>query len=287
MSRLDRAAEFIAGNARLLERRLFAYHFEGGEASAVVSALAGYQNPDGGFGWGLEPDKRDPASQPQDLEIALKVLDQVGAVKGPLIEAACDWLAAASTAEGGVPYALPSLNAFPHAPWWAVTEAAPAANTNPTAAIAGFLLKHGVEHPWLETASAFCFDSFEASEATGFHDLMPMIGFLEHARDRPRAEHGLTQVARRVSTPGVVALDTGAFGYVQKPLDWAPSPLSFCRKLFSASVIETHLDALAARQAEDGSWPANWDPISPGVGLEWRGIITVKALRTLKVYGRL
>lgn len=287
MSRLDRAADYIVRNGRLLERRLFAFHFEGGSAEAVAAAIGAYQNADGGFGWCLEPDKRDPGSQPQDLEFALEVLDQVGVVKGPMIDRACAWLNETSTAQGGVVYALPTLNAFPHAPWWHVAQADPPANINPTAAIAGLLLKAGVTHPWLERASLFCFESFEASDANGFHDLMPMITFLEQAHDRPRAERGLAEVARRVSTPGVVALDTAAGGYVQKPLNWAPSPTSFCRKLFSESLLASHLDALAARQEDDGSWAPNWDPISPGVGLEWRGVITLKTLRTLKAYGRL
>ena len=95
---------------------------------------------------------------------------------------------------------------------------------------------------------------------------MPMIGFLEQA-------------------PGVVALDPAAEGYVQKPLDWAPMPDSFCRRLFSDAVLAQHLEALAARQGVDGGWPISWPPISPGVALEWGGAMTIKALRTLRTYG--
>ncbi|MEJ0041403.1 MAG: hypothetical protein WDM81_04005 [Rhizomicrobium sp.] len=71
------------------------------------------------------------------------------------------------------------------------------------------------------------------------------------------------------------------------PLEWAPSPDSPCRKLFSDSVIATHLKALAAKQKDDGGWPISWDPISPGVEFEWRGIRTLEALRTLKAHGAL
>ena len=283
--RIDRARDFIVRNARLLERRLFAFHFDGGEAEPVVRALAAYQNSDGGFASGLEPDKRDPGGQPQDAQFALETLDAVGALDSILALRICDWLETVTTDEGGVPYALPSLNAFPHAPWWEVKDTHPAAGLNPTAAIAGLLLKGRVRHPWVERANDYCWRAIEASNTREFHDLMPMIAFLEHAPDRPRADRALARIAETVAAPGVVALDPAAEGYVQKPLDWAPMPDSFCRKLFSDAVLAEHLAALAVRQGEDGAWPISWPPISPGVALEWGGVVTIKALRTLKAYG--
>ena len=34
------------------------------DPSGLLAALDGYRNPDGGYGWGLEPDLRTPESQP-------------------------------------------------------------------------------------------------------------------------------------------------------------------------------------------------------------------------------
>src|SRR5262249_30417760 len=118
--RIDQAGNFVSSSARLLERRLFAFHFERGDAVGVIEALSAYRNPDGGSGWGLEPDKRDPASQPQDAQFALEVMDAVGALDCLLVPDLCDWLVTVTTDEGGVPFALPSLNDHPHAPWWSV-----------------------------------------------------------------------------------------------------------------------------------------------------------------------
>src|SRR5580658_10368798 len=102
---LAKARDFILRNARLLERRRFAAEFEGGPAAAVVTALAAYRNADGGFGAALEPDKRDPASQPVDVQFALETMDAVGAFDRGLALGACDFLARISTPEGGVPFA--------------------------------------------------------------------------------------------------------------------------------------------------------------------------------------
>ncbi len=282
--RLPRARDFILRNARLLERRLYAFHFEGGAAGDAIAALAAYQNGDGGFGNALEPDKRTPFSQPQDAEIALHTLDDVGVMPAAMVARLCDWLQSVTTKEGGVPFSLPSVNAFPHAPWWAA-EDNPPANANPTAAIVGLLDKHGVKHPWIEPAAEFCWRAAETTESTQFHDLAPLLIFLGHAFDRPRAEKALARLSEIIAAPGVVEHDPAAQGYVKKPLDWAPRPGSVCRKLFSDALIAAHLDHLAKQQQEDGGWPIAWDTVSPGVTLEWRGRVTLDALNMLRAYG--
>jgi len=278
--RLQKAQDFIWCNARLIERYLFTYLFADGSKEPVLAALLAYQNEDGGFGNALEPDKRCPSSQPQDIEIALHILDTINAMDDPMVERTCDYLLTITTPEGGVPYALPSVNAYPHAAWWTV-EDNPPASLNPTAAIAGLLLKHGIQHPWIETTSQFCWREIAATDSTEFHTLMPAITFLEHVPDRTRAERELQRIAARLSQPGVLELNPHAEGYVQKPLDWAVTPQSFCRRLFDDETIEKHLAALANRQRRDGGWPISWDPISPAVEIEWRGRITIEILRTL------
>jgi hypothetical protein len=291
----QRAQTFMWNNARLLERQLFGCLFTGGDAQGVVKALKAYQNPDGGFGHGLEPDKRSPESQPVDVEQALHLLDRVGAFQEPqlseLVLPACDFLASISTPEGGVPFALPSVKKYPHAPWWEI-EDHPPASLNPTAGIVALLLKHGVEHPWIDRAAAFCWEAIRTSETEWYHDLMPVIGFLQHgfmqhSREREQAEIELNRITTRISRPGVIEMDPQAGGYVKKPLDWAPTPNSYCRRMFDDVTIDRHLSALAGRQMEDGGWPINWDAISPGVELEWRGLVTIEALWTLRAYGRI
>lgn len=284
---VDRACDFMLRNARLLERRLFEAVWKNGPASTVVAALAAYQNVDGGFGAGLEPDKRDPASQPVDLQIALETLDAAGQAPADMLTRACDWISAAATAEGGLPYALPSLNGFPHAPWWAVSPGPLPPNLNPTAAIVGLLLKFGARHPALDRAAAFCWTALEATDSTDYHDVMPILAFLEHAPDRVRAEAAVAALRARVAAPGVVTLDPDAEGYVQKPLDFAPRPDSALAGLFSSAVMDRHLDALAARQQDDGGWPLNWETVGPGAALEARGMMTLRALATLRAWGRL
>ncbi len=287
----ERAKDFLWKNARLLDRQLFAFLFLGGSRDAAVRALQAYQNPDGGFGNALEPDKRCPDSQPVDIQVALEILDMLGALADPRIQRemviqACDFLTQIAPVPGGVPFALPAVNNYPHAPWWQTSENPPAA-INPTAAIVGMLLKNKVAHPFVEQGTRYCWAEIEASESKQYHDMMPMLAFLENAPDRERADRQLKRIVEHVSRPGVIAYDPAASGYVQFPLDWAPTPQYYLRRIFSDQVIAEQLAFLAARQQPDGGWPITWEPVSPFVALEWRGWVTLMALRTLQAYGAL
>lgn len=112
------ARAFLDREGRLIERRLAAVVFDGDDPSGVVDAVRAYRNPDGGFGHGLEPDKRCPASLPIDVERALDILLEVrqgggahepdNVVVDELVRDACDWLATVADPDGAVSFGLPS-----------------------------------------------------------------------------------------------------------------------------------------------------------------------------------
>jgi hypothetical protein len=286
---LERAADFMWRNARLLDRQRFAFHFLGAPAAPVVAALHAYQNADGGFGNALEPDKRCPDSQPVDVEVALRVLDELDddtVWQDGLVPRVIDFVAGITTSEGGIPFVLPSVRAYPRAPWWD-TDDHPPASPNPTAAIVGLLLKHDVRHPWVASATDYCWRAISERATEEVHELAAILTFLENVPDGARAERELDRIGERLFAAKLVELDPAATGYVKKALDWAPTPTSWCRRLFDDQVMATHLDALAARQQSDGGWTISWPPVSPLVELEWRGFVTVEALKTLHAYGRI
>jgi hypothetical protein len=288
-SRFERAADFIWRNGRLLDRQRLAHLFRGAPSAPVVSALRAYQNADGGFGNALEPDKRCPDSQPVDVEVALRMLDELddeAVWQDPLVERVIDFLVTITSPGGGIPFVLPSVRGYPRAPWWEADDNPPA-SPNPTAAIVGLLLKHGVRHPWVERATDYCWRVISERSTEEVHEIAAILTFLESSPDRPCAEKELDRIAERLFAANLVELDPEATGYVKKPLDWAPTPKSWCRRLFDDQVIAAHLDALAARQQLDGGWTISWPPVSPLCELEWRGYATVDALKTLRGYGRL
>ena len=61
---LTAASEFMATHARLLDRRRFDVLVHGGAPEGVLAAVDAFRNPDGGYGWGMEPDLRAPRASP-------------------------------------------------------------------------------------------------------------------------------------------------------------------------------------------------------------------------------
>jgi hypothetical protein len=52
----EHSSRWIKRNARPLEVARWEYHFEGGSKENILSFLSAFQNEDGGFGNGIEPD---------------------------------------------------------------------------------------------------------------------------------------------------------------------------------------------------------------------------------------
>ncbi len=73
--------------------------------------------------------------------------------------------------------------------------------------------------------------------------------------------------------------DDGGFGH-------ALEPDSLARGLFDGAPIKAHLDHLAQAQRDDGGWTFNWLAWSPAAEREWRGFLTVDALRVVRANGR-
>ena len=43
---------------------------------------------------------------------------------------------------------------------------------------------------------------------------------------------------------------------------------------------------LESRQAEHGGWDITWAVWTPAIKIEWSGLVTIAALKTLRSYGR-
>ncbi len=283
---IDAAEQFIAAHGRLLDRRRFERLMRGGEAQPVRDAVAAYRNPDGGFGHGLEPDGRTPASQPIAVELALRTLHESDAWSGELAAGACNWLMATGPAEGGAAFVDPSVEGWPHAPWLVPEEGRPASLIM-TGLIAGTLHARGVRHPWLDRATEVMWARIDGLSAAGPYEMRGVLWFLDHVPDRPRARAAFGAAGQLLFKLDLVELDPAASGEVHGPLEFAPAPGCLARALFDDTVIDAHLDHLAAAQRDDGGWMFNWLAWSPDAEREWRGCVTVDALQMLRAYGRL
>jgi hypothetical protein len=286
MTDLDAAATFIWTNARLLDRHRFAHLFMGEDPEPVMRTLRAYRNADGGFGHAIEPDLRGPVSQPIGVYTALDIVAEVGATDDPLIEPAGDFLAGIARPDGGVPFVLPTASDYPRAPWWQPGDES--SSLTMTAANAAALYAVGSEHSWLDGASEYCWRRIDALDfVDSAYDTRFAIAFLDAVPDEDRATAALDRLGPALEESGLVTTDPDAPGEVHQPLDFSPWPGSRSRRLFADDLMERHVDALAARQEQDGGWTVNFPGWSPAGSIEWRGVMTVLALRILRAHDRL
>ncbi|MGW7365878.1 hypothetical protein ACWGI8_21160 [Streptomyces sp. NPDC054841] len=294
---LARAEHFIWLTARVLEQRRFAYHFLGAGAEPVEAALTAYLNEDGGYGHALEPDLRGPVSQPLHTAHALRVLDSIGRCGGLRVERMCRYLTDVATRDGALPAIHPSQRGYPTAPFIPIVSDPPS-ELLATGPVVGLLHRNQVWHAWLFRATDFCWAAVDALEKSHPYEFEAAIAFLDGVPDRARAEEAADRLGRLVREQRLAVLDPDrldayrvADGYAPGeyhfPHDYARVPDSLARRWFTDEEMERSLDHLAAEQEEDGGWPIRWRQWAPGTALEWRPIVTIEALRTLRAHGRL
>ncbi|MFF0202076.1 hypothetical protein [Streptomyces sp. NPDC005017] len=295
-SPLFRAEHFVWLTARVLEQRLFAYHFLDGTADPVETALDAYRNEDGGYGHALEPDLRGPVSQPLHTAHALRVLDAIGRCGGQRVERVCRYLTLVSTPDGALAAVHPSQRGYPAAPFVPIVDDPPG-ELLATGPVVGVLHRNEVWHAWLFRATDFCWEAVESLKSSHPYEIHAAVAFLDSAPDRSRAQSAADRLGRLVREQRLAALDPAdldaypvAPGYGPDehhfPHDFARTPQSLARAWFTDEEMARSLDFLAAEQEEDGGWPVRWRRWAPGTALEARPMVTIEALRTLRAYGR-
>jgi hypothetical protein len=145
-----------------------------------------------------------------------------------------------------------------------------------------------VEHPWVDEATAYCWSQLDLPELPGeAHALAEALVFLGQMPYDDRTAAAAAKVVEGLAGASSWRAGPDDPGYGLSPLTIAPLAGSRWRRLFPEDVLAAHLDRLQRDQAPDGGWPITWDPPSEAALLEWRGIVTLGALRTLVSYGRL
>lgn len=136
-------AHVVHEMGRSIESYLIKYLFNQVKSQEVIKELARFQNKDGGFGHGLEPDCWNPHSSPIQTQFAMgyfRLLEFDPHHK--VIKKMMKYLE--RTYDKKIRkwhLLLPSNNDFPHAPWWSYKESNE--DFNPSGSIAGFIIKYG------------------------------------------------------------------------------------------------------------------------------------------------
>lgn len=288
----NKARDFILTNGRMIERRLYHFHFEEDGPEGVVHAVYAYRNADGGFGHGLEPDTASPESQPLFTIMALEVLDEVGYLNADiLVKDFVPYIKRITTERGGIPWMFQPKSDYPCEDHFKTVKEWAALST--TAPFLALLEKHGVDIPWMQSAETFVWEEIERinKKHVFCHLCTPRrLEFLQHTKHRDKAEKGLIDLKKWILEDGVLSkdYDDAGWGLYGKPnsMCFAPSPDSIFAPIFSEETVNADLKELIKRQKDDGRWDT-WYGLSEGMKLEWAGMQTLWTLKVLKNYGRI
>lgn len=301
------ARAFIYDHGRPLERLLFEHDFERAPVWPVLDSLAEYQNDDGGFGNGLEPDSLTPASGALATSVGLALMARVSApASHPAVRATYQYLRATIDPASRVWRIVPAAAAdAPHAPWWeqeGLEERFNGYRLNPKADIVAQLYALGDPglRPWLDELAADVVTTVTeflsagaGNEQTGaleMHDLIATVRLLDAEGLAPALKAELRTLLAPVA---VAAVRSAGAGYGLKALAVAPRPDSELAQVLSEEV-QAQLDELIIEQADDGAWWPAWSWGSqvhgaPGARsrLAWAGVLTLEALRSLQAFERI
>jgi len=277
------ARQFIFANARLLDRHRVAVLLDGSPANAVVQALRPYRNSDGGFGNALEPDVRTPDSETTAALHGLEVLAEVDALEDPMVAGAAAWVAAVADPDGGVPFVLPGAAQYPRGPWMVPSDG----GSHLTFGLAAVLSTAAVSSDWLATATRWCWQRLERPGELGGYWLKYALDFLDATPDDERARATIERLRPLLRDDGTVPVPGGAADEKLTPLTLSSRPGRRSRTLFADTQVTADLDNLEHGQQDDGGWTFDFLSWSSGQTVEWRGLITLRALATLHAHDRL
>ena len=260
---------WVYRNARHLELALWKYHFENGSKEDVIVALSFYQNKDGGFGNGLEPDSWNPNSSPYTTLYAIGILNEINAIdtNQPMVQEILKYFdSGVNSDESGWYFNIPSNDLHAHAPWWTYDKKANEYESlGVTAGIVEFILRYASKDSRLYMRALSLAEkliqklevqgNFGEMGVQGYCKLKDMIMLLDRTDqyDMNVINHTVCEL---VNTS--IERDSSKWCYHCKtPRDFITSPNSEFYK-DNVDITEAELDYIIDTRPEQGVWGITW-----------------------------
>ncbi len=288
----ERGREFVEKSARPLDRVRLAWTLGAADTKAVAETLAPYQNPDGGFGHGLEPYLRTPISTAIATSVGLRILREIDApAQHSMVKRAIAWLVENVDSERLVwPIITPAAAQAPHAPWWDFDEGIEAKwngyRYNPSAELFGALCQWRPlvgDELFAKMTSDFRWRLLN-NPPSAIYDLYCCLR-LQESRNVP-ADFRASLEAAIVKAAGTQ--DPGSFHV--NYFEFVPAPASLLY-VSQRENLENAVRRAIDAQGEDGGWhPAwSWHEVDAeawsAAEREWSGILTRIVLETVHRHG--
>ncbi|GAE30491.1 hypothetical protein [Halalkalibacter hemicellulosilyticus] len=298
------SSKWMKRYARPLECARWEYEFEGGSRETIIHFLRAFQNEDGGFGHGIEPDFWLPISSPMATWLAGQIMVDIDMERNhDLVQSMLTYLVRSYDEEVGFwRSVLQENNDYPHAPWWNWKEGVQGNwMYNPSAELAGFLIHWSEEGSeaeqlgWKVAIRAIDHlmvqDEMEHHQLSNFHELIKLIKKQQEVDFK--LSHSLSSIKGKVMTLIEHCVDRDVenwgTGYKPLPLDFIKSPNDpLCTRF--GQLAEQNLQFYVEQLSEDGMWEPSWSWGSyphafPVAKRDWQGILLVNRYKVLKAFG--
>ena len=291
---------YMNSEARSLERSIFNYYFNASSADDILDSLETFQNSDGGFGNGLEPDFKLLQSSPMATSIGLRHLNKIDKSDRAqkMIANAIKYLETSYNCDRNGWYSLPcNDNNYPHAPWWEFQDdinmtVIDYSFGNPSAELIGYLYKYKKYLRTLDVYSLITYAISNLNNRTEFsseHEILCYI-HMYNALDKEFS----SQIENTIRLAVSQLVNTNQSEW----MNYVPSPLRFINMEsnnffgIDSEFIDLNLDYLLDKLEGEGKIFPTWQwgkyPAEWGIArTEWMGVLTLECLLSLLKFNRI
>jgi len=294
-------------NARELELGIWRYHFAGGNKEAVLSALAYYQNSDGGFGNKLEPDSWNPNSSPYTTLRAINILKGIDFtdINHPIYRGIIKFLERSEhCSDYGWCFSIPINDNFAHAPWWSYSiEANTYESIGITSELSAFILMYLKENNKLYSRALNYIDHIlKQLYVLDNHGDMGILGYCtlldEIKESKLTKQYNYEELDKKIKelVSNSIEKDTKKWaGYSTCPSKYIKSPQSIYYD-DNMDILNEELDYLVDTRPKNSVWGITWswfknnEKYAKEFAISenwWKGIIAIDNVVLLKNFGRI
>ncbi|MDD3129013.1 MAG: hypothetical protein PHW21_01475 [Candidatus Izemoplasmatales bacterium] len=297
MKTFDKAISWLYRHGRPIDVARYEYLFLSRDKDTCINALISYQNEDGGFGHGLEPDSQNPFSSPVTTWMAFEIMEELELdnsseiVKNTLRYLTED----APMKDGFYLSTIPTNNNYPHAAWWTYSSEGSVWGYNPTAAIIGFIYKYAMNKKQKNTASEMiqkAIHSFIQKPSDNMHEIrcfIDMVNFIDDDlskfnENQKFSEILLKQIDHNLEKDSSLWFKT----YCVRPLQFFDRPFGFGFDKFQ-NLAELEANMILDSLNKDGIWDVtwNWENYKEEEAIamrDWKSSLIIGYLKILKAY---
>lgn len=291
---------YMNKEVRDLEKVIFNYYFNDLNGNYILDILEQYQNPDGGFGRGIESDFKLNDSSSMATSIGLRYLnllrDNDRAQK--MIAKAIEYLEISFDRKRNGWYSVPiTVNDYPHASHWEYRSdigmtVIDYSWGNPTAEIIGYLYRYREYLTKLDIFSLINYAIDKLNERAEFDSEHEIFCYIRMYNIIDEEFSVQMEETLKLAVSKLINVNE------EQWIDYVPMPLKFIeidsKNLFGIDMkfIDKNLDYLIAELEENKkilpTW--EWDDYLDEwkvVKTEWMGNLTLEALLSLRKFNRL